>query len=77
MEFEYDVKENEILLKRCYGTEERIEVPAQIEGMPVTVLAPYIFSQARRKPDQKAAVFVCIISICSGEYWIIYIVSNI
>ena len=56
MEFEYDVKENEILLKRCYGTEERIEVPAQIEGMPVTVLAPYIFSQARRKPDQKAAI---------------------
>lgn len=56
MEFEYDVKANEILLKRCYGTEERIEVPAQIEGMPVTVLAPYIFSQARRKPDQKAAI---------------------
>lgn len=56
MEFEYDVKENEILLKRCYGTEERIEVPAQIEGMPVTVLAPYIFSQARREPDQKAAI---------------------
>ena len=56
MEFEYDVKENEICLKRCYGTEERIEVPAQIEGMPVTVLAPYIFSQARREPDQKAAI---------------------
>ena len=56
MEFEYDVKENEILLNRCYGTEERIEVPAQIEGMPVTVLAPYIFSQARREPDQKAAI---------------------
>ena len=56
MEFEYDVKENKILLKRCYGTEERIEVPAQIEGMPVTVLAPYIFSQARREPDQKAAI---------------------
>lgn len=56
MEFEYDVKENEILLKRCYGTEERIEVPAQIEGMPVTVLASYIFSQARREPDQKAAI---------------------
>lgn len=56
MEFEYDVKENEILLKRCYGTEERIEVPAQIEGMPVTVLAPYIFSQARRELDQKAAI---------------------
>ena len=56
MEFEYDVKENEILLKRCYGTEERIKVPAQIEGMPVTVLASYIFSQARREPDQKAAI---------------------
>lgn len=56
MEFEYNVKENEILLKRCYGTEERIEVPAQIEGMPVTVLASYIFSQARREPDQKAAI---------------------
>lgn len=56
MEFEYDVKENKILLKRCYGTEERIEVPAQIEDMPVTVLAPYIFSQARREPDQKAAI---------------------
>ena len=56
MEFEYDVKDNEILLKRCYGTEERIKVPAQIEGMPVTVLAPYIFSQARREPDQKAAI---------------------
>ncbi len=56
MEFEYDVKENEICLKRCYGTEERIEVPAQIEGMPVTVLASYIFSQARREPDQKAAI---------------------
>lgn len=56
MEFEYDVKENEICLKRCYGTEERIEVPAQIEGMPVTVLAPYIFSQARRESDQKAAI---------------------
>lgn len=56
MEFEFDVKENEICLKRCYGTEERIEVPAQIEGMPVTVLASYIFSQARREPDQKAAI---------------------
>ena len=56
MEFEFDVKENEIGLKRGYGTEERIEVPAQIEGMPVTVLAPYIFSQARREPDQKAAI---------------------
>ena len=56
MEFEYDVKENEICLKRCYGTEERIEVPAQIEGMPVTVLSSYIFSQARREPDQKAAI---------------------
>ena len=56
MEFEFDVKENEICLKRCYGTEERIEVPAQIEGMPVTVLESYIFSQARREPDQKAAI---------------------
>ena len=32
---------------------------------------------SENKPDQKAAAFVCIISICSGEYWIIYIVSNI
>ena len=56
MEFEYDINENEIILKRCYGTEERIEIPAELEGLPVTVLAPYIFSQARREPDQGTAI---------------------
>ena len=56
MEFEYEVKDGEILLKRIYGSEERVAVPAQIEGLPVTALAPYIFSQARREPDQKAAI---------------------
>lgn len=56
MEFEYEVKEDKILLKRCYGEEERVEVPEKIEGLPVTVLAPYIFSQARREPDQGNAI---------------------
>ena len=56
MEFEYEVKDGEILLKRIYGSEERVAVPAQIEGLPVTALAPYIFSQARREPDQRAAI---------------------
>ena len=56
MEFEYKVKENEVWLKRCYGNEERIEVPSQIGDRPVTALAPYIFSQARREPDQGNAI---------------------
>lgn len=56
MEFEYEKIGHEILLKRCYGEEERVKVPKEIEGLPVTVLAPYIFSEARRVPDQGAAI---------------------
>ena len=56
MEFEYERKEQEIILKRCYGTEERVKIPAVLEGLPVTVLAPYIFSDSRREPDQEKAI---------------------
>ena len=56
MEFEYEKIGHEIRLKRCYGEEERVKVPKEIEGLPVTILAPYIFSEARREPDQGTAV---------------------
>ena len=56
MEFEYEKIGDEILLKRCYGEAERVKVPKEIEGLPVTILAPYIFSEARREPDQGTAI---------------------
>ena len=56
MEFEYEKIGDEILLKRCYGEAERVKVPKEIEGLPVTILAPYIFSEARRETDQGTAI---------------------
>lgn len=56
MEFEYVKGKNGIVLKRCYGTEERVNVPEYLECCPVVGLAPYAFSQARRQPDLNHAI---------------------
>ena len=56
MEFEYVKGKSGIVLKRCYGTEERVNVPEYLEGCPVVGLAPYTFSQARREPDLNHAI---------------------
>ncbi len=56
MEFEYQRKEEGIVLVRCYGEEARVCVPQKIEGEAVVRLESYAFSDARRAPDKKRAV---------------------
>lgn len=56
MKFEYEVTDGQAVLKRCYGEEERVEVPESLDGCQVREIAPYCFSQARREPDQGSAI---------------------
>ena len=56
MRFEYKIEHGEATLIRCYGSGERVSVPEELDGYPVTALAPYAFSAGRREPDAEQAV---------------------
>lgn len=56
MEFIYEVEEKGIKIEQCCGEEQRVEVPAQIEGRQVYALAAYAFSDARRTKQRVNAV---------------------
>ena len=44
MKIHYRIKNNEIEIVRCYGTDDRIVIPAEINSIPVVSAAPYAFS---------------------------------
>lgn len=56
MEFEYTIRNEKVILQRCYGEEERVSIPEEIEGYPVVSLGAYLFSQSRRDPDKGKAI---------------------
>ena len=44
MKIAYEIKKEEAVIWRCYDYGSEAELPEQIEGCPVTELAPYVFS---------------------------------
>ena len=44
MKIHYRIKNNAIEIVRCYGTDDRIVLPEEINGLPVVSAAPYAFS---------------------------------
>lgn len=56
MQWEYKIENGEVTVLRCYGAEERVEVPERIEDCPVVRLDDYAFSSSRRAPDRERAV---------------------
>ena len=44
MKIHYRVKKNTIEIIRCYGTDSRVVLPEEINGLPVVSAAPYAFS---------------------------------
>ena len=44
MKLAYERKESGVVIRRCYDYGSEAELPEQIEGRPVTELAPYAFS---------------------------------
>ena len=44
MKIHYRIKNNTIEIIRCYGTDDRIVLPEEINGLPVVSAAPYAFS---------------------------------
>ncbi|MDD4371267.1 MAG: leucine-rich repeat protein [Anaerostipes sp.] len=51
MRFCYREEGDEITILRCYGKEAFIEIPKKIKGKSVTKLAPYTFSDRKRKEE--------------------------
>lgn len=42
--FAYEIKGNSAVIRRCFSRDTKAEIPEQIEGYPVTEIAPYAFS---------------------------------
>ncbi|MDO4321201.1 MAG: leucine-rich repeat protein [Lachnospiraceae bacterium] len=42
--FAYEIRKDSAVIWRCFSRDTRAEIPAQIQGYPVTELAPYAFS---------------------------------
>ena len=49
--FLYERKENFIRILGCLTCDGVIKVPEQVEGLPVTELAPYVFSSGPGKDE--------------------------
>jgi hypothetical protein len=47
--FAYERKENSAVIWRCFSRDTKAELPGQIEGCPVTSVAPYAFSSHMEK----------------------------
>lgn len=51
MEIISRVEKEQVIVERCLGTEQRAELPEQMDGLPVTALEGYAFSHAKPKSD--------------------------
>lgn len=56
MKIHYRVKNNTIEIIRCYGTDSRVVLPEEINGLPVVSAAPYAFS-AHKDGEEEAEVW--------------------
>lgn len=58
--FVYEKKEQGICILRCYAKESRVVVPEEIEGLPVTEIAPYAFAADMEKEPKNPGELPCI-----------------
>lgn len=57
MKIDYQVKNNEIEIIRCYGNDPKVIIPECIAGMPVTKAAPYAFSEHKGKEQEDVLTY--------------------
>lgn len=56
MEYKYRIEKGGAVLEHCYGEEERVEIPEQLNGYPVIRLDEYAFSEARLIKDERRPI---------------------
>ena len=66
MKIHYRIKNNAIEIVRCYGTDDRIVIPAEINGLPVVSAAPYAFS-AHKDGEEETEVWESEDAVSFGE----------
>ena len=66
MKIHYRIKNNAIEIVRCYGTDDRIVLPEEINGLPVVSAAPYAFS-AHKDGEEDAETWESEDVISFGE----------
>ena len=66
MKIHYRVKKNTIEIIRCYGTDSRVVLPEEINGLPVVSAAPYAFS-AHKDGEEDAETWESEDVISFGE----------
>lgn len=52
MVIQYRIRESEVEILRCYGNTGTVTIPGEIDGAPVTSVAPYAFSEAKEKETE-------------------------
>ena len=66
MKIHYRVKNNTIEIIRCYGTDSRVVLPEEINGILVVSAAPYAFS-AHKDDEEEAEVWESEDTVSFGE----------
>ena len=56
MKFAYEIQDKTVIIRRCFGYGDEIEIPGSLAGYPVTELAPYIFSEHFREEELKEGI---------------------
>ena len=51
LKIDYIIKNNEVEIVRCYGTSGEVVLPEEVDGLKVVSVAPYCFSDRKRKED--------------------------
>ncbi len=59
-EFSYQVVNDGICILRCYGENGRVEIPEQLEGLPVTELSDYAFAEKMEQEPEYTGELTCI-----------------
>ena len=66
MKIHYKVKNNTIEIVRCYGVDDRLIIPAEINGLSVVSAAPYAFS-AHKDGEEEAEIWESEDTFSFGE----------
>lgn len=59
-DFAYEKIEGGIRILRCYGVSGRVEIPAELEGLPVTEVAAYAFAGRMEEEPENTSGLPCI-----------------
>lgn len=65
--FSYEKTEGGVRILRCYGVSSKVEVPSELDGLPVTELSDYAFARETEEEAEHTSGLPCVCGLALEE----------